>query len=316
MAGTEPTDDPIAYARRVQAEVEAAAAVRRRREPALARLEREIERTWAGVAPPGAVGEQDELLLDRAERLAYVDVDVDVGTRRGVSQVKRSIRKLVYWYLRYLADQLSVLHNVLVRLLRRVDERLDAVEDALDISTGRSHLIDPPPDLGPAAAGAIASQFSGSDGPVAVLSCSRGETVAALTAAGLTVHGVDPDAEQIVDGSGNGLDLRPADPAAHLSAVGEGSLAGIVLRGFVEDLAVSALARLADQAGAALGPGGRVVVAVADPGTRTTVERELRAGRGVAPETWAHLLERSGFDCRIEPVDDERVPRIVVATLT
>ena len=316
MAGTESTEDPVAYTRRIQAEVEAAAAVRRRREPDLARLEREIERTWAGVAPPGAVGEQDELLLDRAERLAYVDVDVDVGDRRGVSQVKRSIRKLVYWYLRYVADQLSVLHNVIVRLLRRTDERLDAVEDALDISTGRSRLIDPPPDLATGVAEAIASLMADAPGPVAVVSCGRGAVVAALAGAGVTAHGVDSDAEQIVDGSRDGLDLRPADPVTHLAAAAPGSLGGIVLRGFVEDLAVPALTRLVDQARSALAPGGRVLVAAADPTSRSTVERELRAGRGIAPETWAHLLERSGFDGRIESIDDERVPRVVVATLT
>lgn len=314
MPGTEPHDDPIAYARRLQAEVEAAAAVRRRREPELARLERDIERAWSGVAPPGAVGEQNELLLDRAERLSYIDVDVDVGDRRGVSQVKRSIRKLIYWYLRYVADQLSVLHNVMVRLLRRVDDRLDAIEDALDISVGGGGLGDPTPDVGPVAARSIAEHMAGSPGPVAVVSCAEGATVAALTAAGITAYGVDVDAERIVTGSGEGLDLRPTDPIAHLGGLESGALGGVVLRGVAEELALAALKRLVDSAAVAIASGGRLVVAVDDPATRDVVDRELRAGRGVSPETWAHIVERCGFAGETVPVDDDRISRIVVAT--
>ena len=316
VPGTEPDDDPIGYARRLQAEVEAAAALRLRRDPALGRLERDIERAWAGVAPPGAVGEQHELLLDRAERLSFIDVDVDVGSRPGVSQVKRSIRKLVYWYLRYVADQLSVLHSVIVRLLRRMDDRLDVVEHALDISTVRGEMQDPLPDVGVAAARSVAEQFVGATGPVAVVSCGEGAIVAALTAADIAAYGVDAEAERIVEGSRGGLDLRPADPVGHLDGVEAGALGGVVLRGIAEELAVPVLRRLIEAVEAAMAEHGTVVVAVDDPASRPTVDRELRAGRGVSPDTWAHLLGRSGFACRIIPVDDERITRVVVASRT
>jgi hypothetical protein len=306
-------EDPVAYARRLQAEVQAAAAVRRSREPALARLERDIERAWSGVAPPGAVGEQHELLLDRAERLSYIDVDVDVGDRLGVSQVKRSIRKLIYWYLRYLADQLSVLHNVIVRLLRRMDERLDVVEEALDISSARGDIHDPPPDLSPVVAEAVARSLAGAPGPVAVVTCGEGATVAALAESGVVAHGVDPDAGRIVAGTREGLDLRPADPFAHLATIAPGSLGGVVLQGVAEDLAVPLVKRLIDAAGTATGIGGTIVVAVDDPTSRPTVDRELRAGRGISPQTWAHLLTRVGFEARLVPVDDERISDVVVA---
>ena len=314
VRGTDPDDDPVAFARRLQTEVEAAAAVRRRREPELARLERDIERAWTGIAPPGAVGEQHELLLDRAERLSYVDVDVDVGTRRGVSQVKRSIRKLVYWYLRYVADQLTVLHNVIVRLLRRMDERLEVVEDALDLSRGRGDLVDPPADLGGTASRSVAELFLDAPGPVAVVSCAEGAGVAALAAAGVAAYGVDVDAERIVGGSRDGLDLRPGDPVSHLESVEPGALGGVILRGIVEDLALPVLRRIVAAAESALAPGGVAVVAVDDPTSRPTVDREIRAGRGVSPQTWAYLLERSGFECRTVPVDDHRIGRVVVAT--
>ena len=53
-----------------------------------------------------------------------------------------------------------------------------------------------------------------------------------------------------------------------------------------------------------------------DPADRNAVERDLRAGRGLAPATWAHLLERAGFDVKITPVDnDPRIGSIVVGRL-
>ena len=50
------TDDAAAYINRVRAEIEAEAELRRRRDPALQRREREIERAWVEIAPPGAAG--------------------------------------------------------------------------------------------------------------------------------------------------------------------------------------------------------------------------------------------------------------------
>ena len=58
------------------------------------------------------------------------------------------------------------------------------------------------------------------------------------------------------------------------------------------------------------------VVQNGDPANRNAVERDLRAGRGLAPATWAHLLERAGFDVEITPVDnDPRIDSIVVGRL-
>ncbi|MFQ5556596.1 MAG: hypothetical protein ACE5GB_03680, partial [Acidimicrobiales bacterium] len=207
----EADDDPLALARRVQAEVEAEAAALRRRDPELAARERELARVWAEVAPPGATGDERTLLLDRLEQLAHVDVDVATGSKAGVSQVKRTIRKLLYWYLRYLADQINAVHGVLVRLLRRFDGRLDRVEHALDLD--RIDLIDPAPGPGSEAAKVIAELFD--TGPVAVLSCADGSVVAALQGRA-PAYGVDGDAERVVVGARAGLDLRPGDPAEHL----------------------------------------------------------------------------------------------------
>ncbi len=137
-----PEDDH--FASRIQAEVVAAAEQRRREDVTVARVEREIERVWADVAPPGAAGDRDELLLDRVERLSLIDVDAPLGDRPGAKQLKGAIRKGTYWYLRYMSDQLNALHNVHARLLRRMEERLVEVESAVGIDDRIDGLADQP----------------------------------------------------------------------------------------------------------------------------------------------------------------------------
>ena len=115
---------------RVRAEIEAEAEDRRRTDPDMARIERDIERAWADVAPVGATGRESEQLLDRVDRLATIDADVPIGSRRGLRAVKWAIRKSLYWYLRYMADQINAVASVGVRLLRHLDGRVSALEDA------------------------------------------------------------------------------------------------------------------------------------------------------------------------------------------
>jgi len=55
---TDPSNlDAAAYIALARAEIEADAERLRRQDPELARRERELERAWVDVAPPGAAGE-------------------------------------------------------------------------------------------------------------------------------------------------------------------------------------------------------------------------------------------------------------------
>ncbi|MEM8706711.1 MAG: hypothetical protein AAGE98_09660 [Actinomycetota bacterium] len=311
---TEPTaapDDAAAYIARVRAEIEADAERRRRQEPEIQRREREIERAWIDVAPPGAAGEQGELLLDRAERLSMIDVDAPLGAKPGVRHVKGTIRKATYWYLRYVTDQVNALSNVLVRLVRRLDERVSAVEAA--VGTGAlDALIDPVPEPGSAVATAVAAIVP-ADGPVFVGAARSGVLVRPIHDRGQSVHGVDHDPLVSLPGVRDGLDLRAGDPVDHLDDLEAGSLSGIVLAGFVEDVGPTAAWSLIASATRALAPTGAVVVVTGDPADREPVERDLRQGRGLAPETWAHLIGRAGFDVDTVAVDgDDRIGVIVV----
>lgn len=305
--------DSQAYINRIRAEIEAEAETRRRRDPELQRRERELERAWVEVSPPGAAGSQGELLLDRADRLAMIDVDAPLGEKPGIRQVKGAIRKGTFWYLRYVTDQLNALNNVLTRLLRRFDERLSALEEAASLAD-HGQLLDPVPEAGDAVAGTIRQAIGDPSGTVVVLGCGGGGIVRPIYEAGFTVHGVERDAIEILPGVRDGLDLRAADPITHLETlVAEGCRAVVAAR-FVEELGPAAAHRFVELALAAVGAGdGVVVVATADPAARDTIERELRAGRGLAPATWAHLFRRAGAETELVAVDDPRIGQLVVA---
>ena len=306
------TPDGAAYVNRVRAEIEADAENRRRRDPELRRLERDIERAWMDVAPPGAAGDQHELLLDRADRLALIDVDAPLGERTGVRQIKGTIRKATYWYLRYVSDQLNALNNVITRLLRRLDQRMERVESALSLD-GVSDLIDSVAEPSESVAAAVADAVGSGDGRVAVFWCGAGSVVNALEVAGRQAYGIDREPLMILDGVQRGLDLRTGDPVGHLEVLEDDELDAAVLMGEIENMTVAANWSLISGVSQVVKSGGSVVVAAGDPQNRDVVESELRAGRGLSPRTWAHLWERAGWTAETRQTGDTLIAQLVVA---
>ncbi len=309
-------DDDRRFAQRIQAEIAADAERRRREDPRLARVEREIERAWAHVAPPGAVGPTEELLLDRIDRLSMVDVDAPLGSRAGIRHVKGVIRKGTYWYLRYMSDQLNALHNVQARLLRRIDDRVSRVEAAIGLDRSPTGLVEPAAAPGRAVGDAVVATIGAAPGVVMVASCGAGGCVAALVDGGVSAYGIDGDPEAVLDGIDAGLDLRIADPLDHLDGIEPGSLGGVVIGGALQRVTVSGVVAVAQAAVAACGPGGVVAVAPEALAERSVVAAELLAGRGVSAETWAHVLRAAGATAEVLPVDEAGLDAVVVARLS
>ena len=304
-------DDPVAYINQVRAEIEAEAATRRRLDPDLQRREWEIERAWIHVAPPGAAGSQSELLLDRADRLALIDVDAPLGNRPGVRQVKGGIRKAIYWYLRYVTDQLNALNNVMARLVRSIDERLGVVEAEISLASS-GELLDAVAEPSVAVADAVLT-VTVQDGRTAVLSCASGTIARTLHQAGRLVYGLDGDALAIMPGVRDGLDLRAGDPITHLHELDTNALGCVILSSAVEDLSASRIWLLIEQAIRVVRGGGAIVVAVREPADRDLVESELRQGRGLSAATWRHLLERAGASTTMVDTADAAIRSLVVA---
>jgi len=306
-----PTSDDAAYDRKLKAKVEADAQSLCRGDPRVLRREREIGRIWADLAHPAGIDNEREDLLARAERFAHTDVDAPFGAKPGIREVKRCIRKLVYWYLRYLADQINAWNNTVVRWMRRTDRRLQSLEAATSPwpdtrgrntleATGATPLrsdVFAIGDVTPATADAIAAEMLSADGLVAVIGCGEGAAPEALVERNMAVYGVDPSPERIAEGADRGLDLRPGETIEHLTSLDDGILGGVVLIGAATGLPVASTVAVAGQAARVVAAGGVIVVAADDPALLTQPERDLRVGRGVAAETWAYLLGQAG--CRV-----------------
>lgn len=306
-------------AERVSAEIEAEAKKRRRQDREIAQLEREIEQTWADIAPsrtsPEAVSD-DELILDQTANLAALDPHVPIGSRRGLRGVKWTIRKLTYWYIRFLTDQFNVFAGMLIRHLRNLEDRLGRLENAAGnpadqpVPAGFGFLDDPSEPS--AAVVSHVARFAGS-GPCLVLSGGEGAIVEAIGNRGIRAHGVEQDPDRVLAGLRRQLDIRTGDVLGHLVGAEDEAFGTIVLTGMVETLPLANLLGMVDQASRKLKKTGRIIVAVADPATRGKVETELGPGLGISPATWRHLLERAGFDARLEPCPDSRIAEIAVA---
>ncbi|MYH72338.1 MAG: hypothetical protein F4153_07155 [Acidimicrobiia bacterium] len=301
---------------RISATIEAEAEKQRREDDTFGQFERDIEQTWADITPSGEVDESRGDLLDQTASLAALDPQVPIGSRRGLRGVKWLVRKLTYWYIRFLTDQFNVFSGVLIRHLRSLETRLGNLEAATaqpvdQAESTASDCLDDPPEPSPAVASLVAD-FAGV-GPCLVLSGGEGAILKAMGDRGIRARGVEQDPDRVLAGLRSRVDIRSGDATSYLADVGNEGFSTIVLTGFVEKLALTDLLGVIDQAGHKLMKTGRIIVAVADPANRSRVELELGSGLGISPITWRHLLERAGFDASLEPCSDSRITEIVVA---
>lgn len=279
-------------------------------------LERELDHLFALHAPPAAVGDDMAVLLDRAERASFIDVDVPTTSNRpAVPYAKRGLRKAMAWYLRYVTQQVSALGGVLVRALTVLDKRVSRLEAAVPATSERVVEELRTYDVAPLAEAwrelavdrIVASKPTGR---VLHAECGDGAIVAALAAGGVDAYGIDARRALLGDALKAGLDVRPDDALDHLRLAGPGSLGGLVLSGVVERTTASASIELADRAAEVLVPGSVIVVISATPEAWETglgpVAADLAAGRPLRAATWQHLLEVRGFTT-IEVVEGDRL---------
>lgn len=301
---------------RVGARIEAEAEKQRREDGTIAQFEREIEQAWADITPSKAVVDGDSHLLDQIASLAALDPHVPIGSRRGLRGVKWLVRKLTYWYIRFLTDQFNVFAGMLIRHLRSLETRLGHLEAATVQPVAHpdsisSNCLEDPPEPSPAVASRVADLAD--LGPCLVLSGGEGTIVQTIGDRGIPTCGVEQDPDRVLEGLRQGIDIRPGDANAYLADANTAGFGTIVLTGFVEKLPVRDLREVIDQTGRKLAKTGRIIVAVADPAHRNRVELELGSGLGISPITWRHLLERAGFEASLEPCSDSRITEIVVA---
>jgi hypothetical protein len=266
-------------------------------------MERDLDLVFARFAPATTSGDDLDALLEQADRGAFVDVDVPTGSRLpAVSFVKRFLRKLMSWYLRYVAQQVSVFASSVVgalKLLGRRIEQLEASTPGADPAVREaSRRASAPPDLSSVTA-AVVDHLRGATGRVLVAECGDGAIVRALADAGVDAYGCEPRLALAEAATVAGLDVRPDEVVDHLRNVEHEALGGLVLTGTVDRVPVGAQLGLADLAAAVLGASGRLALVGTDPDawgrTTSVVDADLAPGRPLHAETWAHLLEERGF---------------------
>lgn len=261
-------------------------------------LERELDGLFARYVPAGAGDNFDDVMV-HAETQSFVHADVPTtATVPGLGHVKRLLRKMMAWYVRFLASQITSFAGAITRAVRLLGERVDTVETVTVLAAQRTLAEIRERRAGPDLAAWIdlaVAELAGAPGRVLHTECGAGDVLLKLAEAGADVYGVEPVERLVMEASRAGLDVRADDALAHLRALPAQSLGGVVLSGAVDALPLGEVLQLADGAAAAVGPGG--VAMVLSSGTITDpVIADLAPGRPLHPETWVHLLRERGFD--------------------
>jgi hypothetical protein len=279
-------------------------------------LERELDSLFARYAPATTGGDFDEV-VERAERTSFVHADVPTASnQRVLGYVKRLLRPLMAWYMRFVAQQVTAFAGAITRSVRLLGRRVDTLE-SVTVRAAQRSLAEinerrAGPDLS-AWLDVVSDALAGVTGRVLHAECGDGALVARLVADGRDAYGVEPVEALAMASARAGLDARADDVLAHLRAVPDGALAAVVLSGVVDYLPLGALLEVADLLAAKLEPRGAVVVVSASPGAwdraRDPVVADLAPGRPLHPETWCHLLVARGFTepiVRRRPGDETR----------
>lgn len=282
--------------------------VRRRRENGdiPADLERELDLVFARFAPVDALEADFEQVMTRAEQATFIDVIAPVeSTRPVVPYFKKVVRKVIGWYLRYVAQQTTGFAHAITRAVRLLAERVDLLEQASPVVT-ESQAAPWAEDLS-AWTALVVEKTQGVPGRVVHAEAGDGALLTALSAAGVDAYGVDPfERPELVN-----LEVRDDEVLVHLRALPEGVLGGVVLSGCVDRLPVGAQVQLADLAVAKVAPGGVVVVISRDPrsweGDDPNRLVDLAPGRPLRSETWSHLLDERGME-DVGVVEGDRPP--------
>jgi SAM-dependent methyltransferase len=300
--GAPVVDDAVDH-HRIMAEIQAEARRLRREGVVSPAFERELDVAFGRLAPPAA-SEDFDATLTSAEELAYVDANVPVLSEKpGGAALKKFVRKAVFFYGKYLTDQVTSFATTAARATRLLARRVDALEDAVpgaSTRVRREHTTTPVGDDGAQWAEELAGRLPRDRGRVLVGECGAGGLVLALVAGGVDAYGVEPR-EQVADAAAAaGVEVREDEVLDHLRLVPPAGVGGIVLVGCVDRLGLGQQLALLDAAAHVLAPGGTLAVVTEGPPAHGTTEEivaaDLAPGRPLHPATWEHLLAGNGFE--------------------
>jgi Methionine biosynthesis protein MetW len=297
------TGDPVDM-QRLTAEINAEVRRRRAAGDFPPGLERELDAMFARYAPATTGGDFDEV-VEAAERTSFVHADVPTASNQPLlSYVKRGLRMIMAWYVRFLAQQVTAFAGAITRSVRLLGHRVDTLE-RVTVKAAERTLAEiterrAGPDLSPWT-DIVSQALTGLEGRVLHAECGDGTLLTRLVADGRDAYGVEPTERLAMAAAQAGLDVRADDALTHLRAVPDAALAGLVLSGAVDCLPLGSVLELADLAAAKLGAAGVLAVISVGPAawarSLDPVLADLSPGRPLHPETWTHLLAARGFAC-------------------
>src|SRR5665213_498456 len=207
---------------RVQAEINEEVRRRRASGDFPPGLERELDTLFARYAPAGAGDDFDEV-TGQAEAQSFIHADVPtLSNVPGVAQVKRVLRKLMAWYLRFVAAEVTAFAGAITRAVKLLGARVENLETvtvlAGERSLGEVRERRAGPDLS-AWTDVVVATLGGATGRVLHTECGAGGLLTPLVAAGADAYGVEPVESLAMDASRAGLDVRADAALVHLRSL-------------------------------------------------------------------------------------------------
>jgi hypothetical protein len=309
-----------AYLRRVRAEIDEE--VRRRRDSGdiPPQLETELEELFLKHAPLGSTRQELHEVLRLVDAAAFIDPVVPVeSSRPGGRMVKKGVRSLNFWYLRFITHQVSQFATAVSRSLHILDQQLSELAAQVDaVAVPPAVVIDAPGLHRPDAwwVAVVRPELEGRRRRVLHAACGDGWLVGTLVDVGVDAYGVDPRPGRVGERELGDLDLRDEPVLDHLRAVQGGALGGVVLSGLVEGAPPGERRRLLEGAVDALAPDGVLVVHSLAPAgweDEAPPEADIAGTRPYRLGTWAYLLDDLGLTVTTSTNGPEGRDYVVVA---
>jgi len=270
-------------------------------------LERELDELFLRHAPHGKGGAGLRDMLRQVDAAVFIDPMVPIASRRpGGAAVKRGLRSINLWYLRYVTYQVSAFATAVSRALHVLDLQLGELRRAAEAGAPPPAVVVETADTaGPGAwwIGPVADELAGAPGRVLHAACGDGWLVTRLAGRGIDAYGVDPRPGALGTHELDTVDLRQEDVTLHLDAVEPGALGAVVLSGVLDGAAQGERLRLLERAARALHAGGTLVLHSVGrarfEADDAPVEADLVPARPYRPATWRALLLDMGFGAEV-----------------